>query len=193
MKTILGLFINVVRYINLFLIVILLFGCNTKTNIEEFEIDGIFYKVISSSEKTVAITNYGGTSNMLYGGYSGSIFINQSINYDGTTYKIISIDESAFQNCTNLKNVNLPNSITNIGEWAFANCTNLVSIKLPEGIEEIGEMTFAHCSSLNKINIPSSVKTIGHSAFAGCTEITKIILPNKLETIDDWAFQDCKI
>ena len=48
-------------------------------------------------------------------------------------YPVTSIDEGAFDCCTNVQSITIPASVTSIGERAFAWCENLTSITIPVG------------------------------------------------------------
>ena len=63
------------------------------------------------------------------------------------------ISTQAFYN-TNIKNIDIPNSVTSIGDWAFKGCSNLKSITIPNSVTSIGNYAFDGCSSLNEIIIP---------------------------------------
>ena len=69
------------------------------------------------------------------------------------TSNIISIANSAFQNCTSLTTISLPDSVTSIGGNAFYNCSSLTSINLPGSVTSIGGSVFAACRSLENVTI----------------------------------------
>ena len=103
---------------------------------------------------------------------NGSSFVNYQ-NRIILLSNLISIGNSAFQNCDNLTSIEIPNSITNIGGWAFFNCSNLTSIEIPSSVTSIDDRAFYNCSNLTSIEIPSSVTSIGDDAFGGCPNIIK--------------------
>ena len=77
---------------------------------------------------------------------------------------VTKIDAFAFSECTSLKDVKLPDTLTDIGGGAFAGCTHITDITLPEGLLSVGQSAFAN-TGLDTIVVPSSVQDIGYSAF----------------------------
>ncbi len=88
---------------------------------------------------------------------------------------VTSLDNSAFQECTNLKLSSLPSGITSIGRGAFLNCTNLAITSIPEGVSRIEEQTFSN-SGIESITIHAGVDYIGYDAFYGCNKLKSITI-----------------
>ena len=101
------------------------------------------------------------------------------------------IINNAFQDCSGLKSVTIPSSITSIGNNAFYDCSNLTSITIPEGVTSIGNNAFYGCSSLTSITIPSSVTSIGNSTFENCSSLTSVTIPEGVTSIGYRAFRNC--
>ena len=63
-----------------------------------------------------------------------------------------------------------------IGHDAFEDCSRLTSITIPNSVTSIGDYyAFGGCSSLSSVTIGNSVTNIGYKAFYGCTNLTDII------------------
>lgn len=105
---------------------------------------------------------------------------------------VTSIDDYAFSSCHSLNKVVIyENSVKTIGMAAFEYCSSLADIILPEGVTTIARSAFWGCSSLSRIDLPEGVTTIGHSAFYGCEKLSSVKLPNSLTTIEGFAFVKC--
>ena len=103
---------------------------------------------------------------------------------------IISIENSAFRNCTSLKNVIFAegSKLTSIEAQAFCGCTSLTSITIPESVTSIGSSAFQGCTSLKSIIISSNVTSIGKGAFNGCSTLESITLPFIGATLNDTEY-----
>ncbi|MBR0518521.1 leucine-rich repeat protein [bacterium] len=111
--------------------------------------------------------------------------------YNDQKYKITSIGEYAFENCSSLTSITMPESITSIEDNAFAECSSLTSVIIPEGVTSIEYGTFRACSSLTSITMPESITSIEDAAFSHCSLLTSITIPESVTSIGDSAFYDC--
>ena len=105
-------------------------------------------------------------------------------------YPVTDIGEWAFENCTELTNVKIPDSVINIGSGAFQYC-NFTSVAIPDSVANIGGNAFYDCANLKSITIPNGVTSIEDSTFYGCTNLTSIIIPNSVTSISSCAFWEC--
>ena len=97
----------------------------------------------------------------------------------------------AFSECINLESLSIPDSVIEISSSAFYKCKNLTNISLPKALELIDGYTFSFCESLTHIRIPKSVKKIKGGAFSGCKNLWSITLPEGLTEIEDNVFFIC--
>lgn len=89
---------------------------------------------------------------------------------------VTSIDNVAFEYCSNLSAITIPNSVTSIGYNAFESCTGLSSVTIPNSVISIGSSAFTYCTGLTSVTISNSVTSIGYSAFYACNNIKSFYL-----------------
>ena len=136
-------------------------AATTEDGLFEYELDT--YWPISDPRNGVRITRYKGPD-------SGEVVIPKTIG----GYEVKKISDGAFQNCTGITSVVIPDGVMIIGEFVFSGCTSLAEIVIPDSVTSIGGYAFSYCTSLAEITIPDSVTSIGGSAFSGCTSLTQI-------------------
>ena len=90
------------------------------------------------------------------------------------TTGLTTLGASAFNGCSNLITVTIPDSVTSIGIRAFSGCGSLTSVIIPDSVTSIGVCAFYGCSGLTSLNIPSSVASIEWGITAGCTSLTEL-------------------
>jgi hypothetical protein len=117
--------------------------------------------------------------------------IPSSIKCDGYMYAVTRIGSHAFEGCSNLKSVIIPNSVTSIENGAFYGCKSLTSVIISNSVTWIAEYAFYYCTGLTSIEIPNSVTSIGDEAFAGCNSLTSVTIPNSVTSIQNGAFCKC--
>ena len=88
-----------------------------------------------------------------------------------------------------LTSIRIPSGVRTIS--GFTGCTELREVELPNTAEIIIEDAFAKCSSLKSITLPSSLKEIGWNAFAG-SGLTSIEIPDSVTMIYKLAFNQCR-
>ena len=101
--------------------------------------------------------------------------------------KVMEISSTAFGNCTELKSIEIPDTVTYIGDYCFSGCNRLQKIKLSKKIQTINQRLLQGCSSLTEIEIPEGVKSIGYAAFISCNKLTTITLPASLTSFNGTA------
>ena len=110
------------------------------------------------------------------------------IKFDG---KVTTIGDSAFEYCSSLTSITIPDSVTTIEWGAFSWCESLTSVTIPNSVTTIGGYAFDACTSLTSVTIPDSVTTIGYWAFLGCSSLTSVTIGASVTTIGKYTFYDC--
>lgn len=127
-----------------------------------------------------------------YRGIIESVIINEGVT---------SIGAYAFQNCTALTLVELPDSLEYMGSNAFENCDSLKSMELPVGIKTINDFVFDSCrieslyfkGSINdwlKIELPSwRFLECVDSLYISGELVENLIIPDGVKSIPNYAFR----
>lgn len=103
---------------------------------------------------------------------------------------ITTIEEGAFQWCSGLTQINIPNSVRSIGKEAFRG-TALAQVTIPESVETIGKSAFLQCANLSSVEMKCEVDKLPDKMFSGCSLLTSVLLPNTLEDMGNSVFSDC--
>ena len=111
------------------------------------------------------------------------------------------IADYAFEGCSGLTEIEIPNSVTSIGDYAFAYCTGLTSITIGNSVTSIRGGAFVACSGVSSIvvedgntvydsreNCNAIIETASNTLIAGCQNTT---IPNSVTSIGREAFADC--
>ena len=123
-----------------------------------------------------------------YKGDSGEVLI--PLTWKGQP--VTTISDWAFNGCSGLTSVTIPDSVTSIGNYAFQGCTGLTSITIPDSVTDIGRGVFNGCSGLTSITIPDRVTNIGEYAFSDCSKLTSVTIPDSVTSIGNFAFSSCR-
>jgi hypothetical protein len=115
-------------------------------------------------------------------------------------YNVISIGESAFEDCTELISVVFPvpedpmerwdmdeKWLSEIGEYAFSGCTSLITVDIPDTVYTIARGAFRNCGSLVAVTFDYWTY-IGPYAFSGCSSLVSI---SEFHYASEGILQDC--
>lgn len=99
--------------------------------------------------------------------------------------------DSAFEGCTALTELVLPESITRLNNNSFKNCTGLTKVEIL-GSTTFGSGIFQGCTSLTDVTLVQ-VKDIGGGMFNGCSSLSEITIPETATSIGSTAFMGTKL
>jgi len=135
-------------------------GVNVKEE-GEFQLsDNLSVNYIIMPDDTIYLRSFNGS-------YDGELIIPSEIN----GYAVTEIGSNAFNDCTWLTSVIIPDSVNRIWYGAFRGCSELESVNIPDGITVIEADTFKDCTSLSTITVADSVNEIERGAFENCTSL----------------------
>ena len=104
---------------------------------------------------------------------------------------VTEIKPNAFSACSSLASVTIGDGVTSIGENAFNGCSSLASVTMGDGVTSIGMYAFCGCTSLASVTIGDGVTSIGAYAFYDCFSLATVMMGAGVTTIDKYAFDYC--
>lgn len=173
------------------------------------EIDGLWYEVIPKAKEAHVIQNP-----KTYKYSFSNVVIPESVESEGITYRVTSIEEYAFTGCRDLTSISIPKSVTSVGRAAFSGCYNLKSVHITDleawcrisfefyYDEEddyynvsnplyYAQQLFLNGVEVKDLTIPSSITSIGPYAFHRFSGLTSVTISNIVTSIGENAFLDC--
>ena len=162
----------------------------------------IYYNYTGGSTGSSVYVTYRGTYYYSYSNeYSGNVAIPKTVTYNSKTYSVTGIGDYAFEGCSGLTSITIPNSVTSIGGSAFSGCSGLTSVIVNGNNPKYDSRE--NCNAIietqsNKLllgckntTIPNSVTSIGDYAFDGCSGLTSVTIPESVTSIGVRAFYLC--
>lgn len=104
-------------------------------------------------------------------------------------YPVTVIGNHAFNECSWVTEIVLPEGIHTISTQAFSRCYNLTDISLPESLQTIKSSAF-ECCSFSEISIPAGVTMVDSHAFSECSDLTSITFHGMSTAINFTAFNE---
>lgn len=165
----------------------------------DFQANGIYYNITSSTNHEVAVTNASASE---FHKYFGDLIIPSSVSSSGITYSVTSIESKAFY-IAYIVSLFIPYSIDSIGASAFACCQGLSAINVDinsqyficvNGVlysKDKSEILWCVMNKRGELEIPNTVKKIYGGTFDNCVGFTCITIPESTTEIGDKAFNYC--
>ena len=164
-------------------------------------VNGIHFLINGFGTATVTNTQYLDEG---YGYYKNTVQIPSTITVEGETYTVTGIQEKAFYSCPELKNVQIPSTVSTIGAQAFGESPLLSKIIVDPTNQNFyadnngilfnktqTELIFCPKTFSGAYTVPEDVQKIHAFAFNNCKQLTSVVLPNGLKRIEDGAFWGC--
>ena len=101
------------------------------------------------------------------------------------------ISHYAFENCPDLKSINIPDFVESIESYAFAECTSLSDVTISDKLTKISPYAFLNCVSITEFTVPNGLTSINPTVFSGCTGLTSINVPASIGTFNADAIRGC--
>ena len=149
---------------------------------------GDLYYEIDGWNHTASVT-WDQTDNH-YFSLTGAVTIPSSVTWKGQSYPVTAIEGWAF-NDAKMTSVTFPRSVVTIDDYAFSECTQLKKVTFSEGLKEIGEFAFWQCVNITELIFPNTLKEIGGNSLRDCRRLHKIFVPQSVDEIGQEAFQGC--
>ena len=166
--------------------------CLLAISVSAVVIDGIDYS-FSGAEATVTAANSGCELT--------EVNIPETVTYEGKTYTVAVIANSAFKTNKTVTKITTPSTIRAIGEHAFREMKALqtVVLRANEGFKKFSDAEFYQCYALQSVDMSGCKGLTGigdggtyDDTFTYCSSLNKVVLPKTITYIGVRAFFECK-
>lgn len=146
------------------------------------------YGAFAENENIVGVTIPAQVTDLQYGVFASCANL-ETVTFKAGS-KLQKIAARAFENCSKLQSISLPDSVQTIEEKGFAYCKNLGAVDFGNGLKEIDNYAFCD-SGVTRVRIPDSTTAVGASAFSGCDSLNEVTLGSGLKGIERGVFSNC--
>lgn len=162
----------------------------------DFKDGDLYYEILSEANRSIEVVSSYEYKNRT------NIVVPPKVIYLNKTYTVTSIGSYAFDGCSKLTSLTIPNSVIFIGDNSFYGCSGLINILVDggngsyssiDGILYNKDASELVCcpGAKETTHIPNSVTTIGDNAFNGCSRLTSVTIPNSVTSIGNYSFYGC--
>ena len=140
----------------------------------------LYYSIISDSTVSVTFPFESSRPYYSYTRPTGNLVIPDSVFHDSVYYKVISIGNNAFDGCSGIQRLVIPDDVTCIGTSAFYGCSGIQKLVIPDNVTIIEHMAFWGCNNIDSLYIGVNV-----------TFVDQYILSIDRDSLD-YVFFNCK-
>ena len=148
---------------------------------DTFTVNSCHYRLLSDSTAAFKGVDAGVTD----------VTVPATVTYDGTSYQVTEVADSAFFENTAIQNVTISEGPSTMGVRVFYNDTSLKTVSLPRSVTSIGRNLFYGCTNLESVEFLSRITVLPISCFNKCASLKVITLPNTVGSLGDYAFSNC--
>ena len=125
----------------------------------------LYYNILDATAHTLIVT-YPAANWTGYTRPTGTLVIPGTVSYMGTNYTVTVIGEDAFNGCSGVTAVTLPNTVIVVEEDAFYDC-HISNLTIPDNVKRIysGAFTRGTGGSINNLYVPDGIEYIEYGAF----------------------------
>lgn len=178
---------------------------STSVSAYDFEVDGVYYNIVSLSDLTCRVTR-GNVE------YKGDFVIPATVNYANKTLTVVGVSYSAFQYCHDLTGITIPNTVSAMDYLdMFVGCSSLEHITIEDGDIPLKMGNYVVTNEKNIIiewysifyECPIKTVYIGRNIemeydegkryppFRGIQTLNEVTIGNSVTTIGDYTFYGC--
>ena len=177
-------------------------------NYYDVVINGIYYRLNKDLKEATVVMGCTSSSPFFHGmgfvaSYKGDVSIPESFVYDGTTFKVTSIEGQkrdlddffsfgAFEGCSELTSITIPKSIKSIGHQAFAGCTSLKSVNISD-LYAWCNVDFDLYDRYGYYFPNANPLYFAHTLYLNGNKVTDLKIPDGIESIKEGSFIGCDI
>lgn len=142
------------------------------------------YKIADMAQAILDIPSGGGSSVL-------AAFIQRTISGDFVNEDVTTVGHDAFNGCTSLSSISLPNCVT--VEIRGLNGTSASAIYIPKVKDVIANGCFAYNTNLLRIALPSLTKNVGQNCLQGCSKLQACDLGATTPGLNQTVFSGCSV
>ena len=131
-----------------------------------------------------------------------------TINISESNKVLDTINEYAFEKCTNLKTINIPNNVADrtkeegitgikIEQYAFSECLSLNKLVIPDTVTKLGGYVCWKCTNLEELKLGNGITEITKEQFSNKSrnldKLVTVTIGTGVKTIGEKAFANSKI